>query len=195
MVPHDLTKEERKRESILLKERCCLMNNGINRQHIKIHNKLFISGKIHGEALLDGFSVIGNPVPSLNIDVLTPSAESNSTETINSGSSNNPVPSSLHANVHKPLSLSCPPSFRSTTHTNWLMTTLKYWLPCIWLMTALKFWLPWTPEASCLKWMIYEPIVTPRILIVLALLNPGFMMIKRAMIQKQDFCRWFAIED
>ena len=51
-VKPDMNREERHRESILLKERWSLMHSGIDKKHIKIRGtKLFLKDRLHGEII------------------------------------------------------------------------------------------------------------------------------------------------
>ena len=62
VVKRGLSKEERQLESFLLKERHCLISEGVDKTHIKIRgHKLFVSTKLHGKAHSDGFSVSSYP--------------------------------------------------------------------------------------------------------------------------------------
>ena len=50
LVKPDMNREERHRESILLKERWSLMNTGTDKKHIKIRGtKLFVKDRLYGE--------------------------------------------------------------------------------------------------------------------------------------------------
>ena len=49
-IKPDLTPEERKAESVLLKERWTLMQLGFDRKRIKLRNKsIFVDNKLHGD--------------------------------------------------------------------------------------------------------------------------------------------------
>ena len=58
MIKHDLSKEERQLESLLLRERRRLIDDGFERKHIRIRGtKLFLHSKLIGQASSTGFIV------------------------------------------------------------------------------------------------------------------------------------------
>ena len=67
VIKKDLSKEERKCESLLLKERYRLIDSeGLDKQSIRIRgNKLYINSKLYGEAQPDGFTLLSDVAPCL----------------------------------------------------------------------------------------------------------------------------------
>ena len=92
-VKRDLTREERLRESFLLKERFCLINtDGVSKQHIRSKgHKLFVNSRLHGEFHSDGFVAspsLADVAPSLvNLSTKVPAIS------LSHSSSSNGLPS------------------------------------------------------------------------------------------------------
>jgi hypothetical protein len=92
-VKPDLSKADRHLESILLKERRRLINEGVERKAIKIHgNKLLVNSRITGYALSSGFSVC----PTLG-------DHSSSLQDLSNSPSNSTSSSTPHSTSHTPL--------------------------------------------------------------------------------------------